>query len=75
MATLEHLTFSELEKLIRTLKLPSDTRLTVTFDDEKITQKAMKRQKALDAMSRLKGSGNGKLVATLLSERERDTLL
>ena len=75
MATLEHLTFSELEKLIRTLDLPSDTRLTVTFDDEKVTQKAVKRQKALDAMKQLKGSGNGKLVATLLTERERDSLL
>jgi hypothetical protein len=75
MATVEHLTFSELEKLIRTLELPADTRLTVTFDDEKVTQKAIKRQKALDAMARLKGSGNGKLVTKLLSERERDTLL
>jgi hypothetical protein len=34
MATLEHLTFSELEKLIRALALPPDTRLTVTFDGE-----------------------------------------
>lgn len=34
MATIEHITFSELEKLIRALDLPSDTRLTVIFDDE-----------------------------------------
>lgn len=75
MATLEHLTFSELEKLIQTLALPPDTRLTVIFDDEKVTQKALKRQRALDAMSRLKGSGNGKLVSTLLSEREKDKIV
>ena len=71
MVTVEHLTFSELEKLIHTLALPSDTRLTVTFDDQEVTQKALKRQKALDAMARLKGSGNGRLMAALMKSRQQ----
>ena len=75
MSTIEHVTFSESENLLRTLALPPDTRLTVTFEDKEAAQKALKRQKALEAMKRLKGSGNGNLVATLLSERERDALL
>ncbi|MGC1374900.1 MAG: hypothetical protein WA821_01670 [Anaerolineales bacterium] len=71
MAILEHLTFSELEKLIRALALSPDTRLTVTFDEQEATQKALKRQKALDAMTRLKGSGNGRLMAALMKSRQQ----
>ena len=40
MSTIEHVTFSELENLLRTLALPPDTRLTVTFEDKEATQKA-----------------------------------
>ena len=75
MSIIEHVTVSELENLLRALDLPPDTRLTVTFEDKEAAQKALKRQRALEAMERLKGSGNGNLVAALLSERERDALL
>ena len=36
------------------------------------SKKRWDRQKALEAMKKLKGSGNGKLVEALLREREKD---
>jgi hypothetical protein len=75
MSTIEHVTLSELQNLLQTLELPPDTRLTVTFENKQKAQKILKRQKAAEAMKRLKGSGNGKLVTALLAERERDNLL
>ena len=75
MSTIEHVTLSELQNLLQTLELPPDTRLTVTFENKEKAQKVLKRQKAAEAMKRLKGSGNGKLVTALLAERERDNLL
>jgi len=75
MSAIEHVTFSELEDLLRSLQLPPDTRLTVQFEDAQAMQKVLKRKKAIEAMKKLKGSGNGNLVTALLSEREKDTLL
>jgi len=75
MPKIEHVTLSELQELLQSLQLPPTTRLTVKFEDAQITQKALKRQKAVDAMKKLKGSGNGNLVSALLSEREKDALL
>lgn len=75
MSAIEHVTFSELEDLLRSLQLPPDTRLTVQFEDAQAMQKVLKRKKAIEAMNKLKGSGNGNLVTALLSEREKDTLL
>ncbi len=75
MSAIEHVTFSELQDLLRSLQLPPDTRLTVQFEDAQAMQKVLKRQKAIEAMQKLKGSGNGNLVTALLSEREKDTLL
>lgn len=75
MSVIEHVTFSELQDLLRSLQLPSDTRLTVQFEDAQAMQKVLKRQKAVEAMKKLKGSGNGNLVTALLAEREKDNLL
>jgi hypothetical protein len=75
MSAIEHVTFSELEDLLRSLQLPPDTRLTVQFEDAQAIQKVLKRKKAIEAMNKLKGSGNGNLVTALLSERAKDTLL
>lgn len=75
MSAIEHVTFSELQDLLQSLQLPPDTRLTVQFEDTQAMQKVLKRQKAIEAMQKLKGSGNGNLVTALLSEREKDTLL
>jgi len=75
MSTIEHVTLSELKKLLPSLRLPPDARLTVTIEDKQMAEKALKRQKALAAMRKLKGSGNGHLLATLLKERKRDALL
>ena len=72
MATLAHITLSEFELLVQQAKLPSETRLTVMFEDERAVIEVMKRKKAIDAMGKLRGSGNGKLVNVLLQERERD---
>ncbi len=75
MSAIEHVTFSELQDLLRSLQLPPDTRLSVQFEDAQTMQKVLKRQKAVEAMKKLKGSGNGNLVTALLAEREKDTLL
>ena len=75
MSTIEHVTLSELQDVLQTLQLPPDTRVTVKFEDTQAVQKAVRRQKAIEAMQKLKGSGNGNLVAALLAEREKEALL
>ncbi len=74
MPTLEHITVSEFQNLLNHSKLPPKTRLTVTFEDDKTGIEILKRKRATEAMQKLKGSGNGKLVAALLEERHRDKL-
>lgn len=68
---IKHIPLAELQELLHSLQLPPETRLTVKFDDALAVQKVLKRQKALAAMQKLKGSGNGKLVDALLFEREK----
>jgi len=75
MSAIEHVTVSELQNLLQSLKLPPDTRLTIQFEDGQAVEKILKRQKAIKAMKKLKGSGNGKLVSALLAEREKEALL
>jgi hypothetical protein len=74
MSTIEHVTLSELQDLLQSLQLPPETRLTVKFEDAQAVEKALKRQKAIEAMKKLKGSGNGNLVTALLTEREKEAL-
>jgi hypothetical protein len=73
-STLSLITLSELQSLLHSLNLPSDTRLTVIFEDNVTTEKIFKRKKMLAAMKKLKGSGNGNLVSVLLEERTKDKL-
>lgn len=75
MSTIEHVTISELEDLLRTMQVPSDTHMTITLEDSQEKIEALKRQKAIEAMQKLRGSGNGNLVTALLREREKDALL
>jgi len=75
MSMVEHVTLSELQDFLQSLQLPPDTRLTIQFEDTVTIQKALKRQKAVQAMKKLKGSGNGNLVTALLTERAKDDLL
>lgn len=75
MATIEHITVSEFKKKLDTLQLPSDTHITVTIEDKQGSKKRWDKQKALEAIEKLKGSGNGKLVEALLRDREKDKLL
>ena len=74
MSTFESVTVSELPDLLRSLQLPPDTRLKIIFEDDEVMAKAARRKRALEAMQKLKGSGNGNLVATLLAERAKDAL-
>lgn len=75
MSTLEHITLSELQSILKDIQLPSDTRITISFDDAKAALKVLRRKKALDAMKKLKDSGTGNLVSVLLMERQKDKLL
>ena len=74
MQTLENITVSEFQDLLDHVKLPTKTRFTVTFEDEQSAIKILKRKRAIEAMQKLRGSGNGNLVAALLEEREKDKL-
>ncbi len=75
MSAIEHVTVKELQDLLQSLELAPDTRLTIKFEDGQAVQKALKRRKAIEAMRKLKGSGNGNLVNALLAEREKEGLL
>ena len=75
MSTLEHITISELQSILKEINLPLDTRITISFEDAKAALKVLKRKKAIDAMKKLKGSGTGNLVSVLLTERQQDKLL
>ncbi|MBN2373775.1 hypothetical protein JXL19_08310 [bacterium] len=75
MATIKHITLPELQKKLESLKLSSDTYLTVTIEEMKSKKKVFNKQDALDIMKKLKGSGNGNLINVLLKEREKDKLL
>ena len=74
MSNLSTVTLAELKSLFRSLKLPADTKLSVTFEDEQANAEILKRKTAISAMKKLKGSGNGNLVSVLLEERQKDKL-
>lgn len=72
MTTLSNITLSEFESLLQGVHLPTETRVTITFEDDYTALELIKRKKALEAMRKLRGSGNGNLVNVLLQERKRD---
>jgi hypothetical protein len=72
MQTIENLTLSEFQDLLSHVKLPTKTRLTVTFEDDQSAVEILKRKRAIEAMQKLRGSGNGNLVTALLNERDKD---
>lgn len=61
------------ELLDELAKLPNDATLNVSFDDEAI-RVAIKRKKAHEAIQKLIGSGNGKLMNRLFVERAQERL-
>ena len=74
MPTFTSITLSELKSLLHSLKLPSETKLSITFEDDQVNEEILKRKSAISAMKKLKGSSNGKLVSVLLRERQRKKL-
>ncbi len=70
--TLENITLSEFQDLLHHVELPDKTRLSVTFEDEQSTLAVLKKKRTLEAMKKLRGSGNGNLVAALLEDRQND---
>ena len=73
MSTLKNITLSEFQLLTDHARLPSETLLTVIFDDRS-EMEILKQKRTFEAMKKLRGSGNGRLVEILLKERERDRL-
>ena len=71
MSTAINLTLSEFQDILHYVTLPEETRLTITFEDDTGIE-IIKRKKAIDAMKKLKGSGNGNLINVLLKERQKD---
>jgi hypothetical protein len=72
MTTLTHITISEFQALIKRSQLSSETRVSITFEDDHTVLELIKRKKIYEAMRKLRGSGNGNLVNVLLQEREGD---
>jgi hypothetical protein len=72
MSTLRDITLAELQEALRERGLSPETRVTVTLADSQNDSVDRKRQKALEAMQKLRGTGNGKLMATLQEERSRE---
>ncbi|NJO16542.1 MAG: hypothetical protein HC877_12595 [Thioploca sp.] len=72
MIILEQVNLVELPERLLLLKLPAETRLTVTVEDSNTVQPHWDKSTVLAAMNRLKGSGNGKLVIALLEARKRE---
>lgn len=68
--TMLHVSYKELAEILKELHLSADSRLTIGFDDPEINLKAIRRQKALEAMKQLRGSGNPGLVDKLLQSRK-----
>ncbi len=69
-----NLTLSEFQTLLGNVRLPLETRLTVTFEDSRSGVEILRRKKVADAMRKLRGSGNGNLVNALLKEREEENI-
>jgi len=74
MSTLENITVSEFQDLLTHVKMPEKMRLTVTFEDNQTAAEVLKKKRAFEAIHKLRGSGNGNLVKTLLKERAKDKL-
>jgi hypothetical protein len=74
MSTVENITLSEFRDLLTHVKLPEKMRLTVTFEDNQSAAEILKKRRAFEAIHKLRGSGNGNLVKTLLKERSKDKL-
>ena len=72
MESFKHITLSELQALIKDLQLSPETRLSVQFDNTEAVQKALKKQKSIAAMKKLRGSGNGRLMNALLADRAKE---
>ncbi len=72
MITLTHITLKEFQSLARANKLSADTRLTVIVEDEQAEARLRRRQQTQAALQKLRGSGNGRLMAVLLQERQAD---
>lgn len=67
-------TLSEFQSLLNYVRLPSETRLIISFEDDKSGIEILKRKRAIEAMQKLRGSGNGNLINALLRERKKDKL-
>lgn len=74
MSTVENITLSEFKDLLTHVKLPEKMRLTVIFEDSQSGAEILKKKRAFEAIHKLRGSGNGNLVKTLLKERSKDKL-
>ena len=72
MTTLSSIKFSDLKDLLKSANVPEDSRVTITFEDDRVGTEISKREKALAAMKKLRGTGNGNLMKSLLDQRNKD---
>ncbi len=72
MVTLSHITLKNFQTLAQANKLPADTRLTVIVEDDRAAARLTRQQQTQTALQKLRGSGNGRLMAALLQERKAD---
>ncbi|KPA18961.1 hypothetical protein MHK_000822 [Candidatus Magnetomorum sp. HK-1] len=72
MSTMINSSISELQFLLNQIELPSKTRIKIIFEDSTNATQILKQKRVLDAMKKLRGSGNGNLINVLLTDRKRD---
>jgi len=72
MQTTIDTTLAELQPVLDRLSLPSETKLKITFEQNDPDWEARRRERAREAMKKLRGSGNGQLLDALLEERARE---
>nr|VFJ46055.1 MAG: hypothetical protein BECKFM1743A_GA0114220_100329 [Candidatus Kentron sp. FM]VFJ73059.1 MAG: hypothetical protein BECKFM1743C_GA0114222_106982 [Candidatus Kentron sp. FM]VFK06423.1 MAG: hypothetical protein BECKFM1743B_GA0114221_100175 [Candidatus Kentron sp. FM] len=72
MRTTIDTTLSELQPVLDRLSLPSETKLRITLEQNDPDWETRRRERAMEAMKKLRGSGNGKLLDALLEERARE---
>ena len=65
-------TFAELKEILQAMDLPPQSCVAVSFEDEKDGQLFRQRMHALQAMKKLRSSGNGRLLTALYQERARE---
>lgn len=72
MSTIENITISELKELIASSDLAPDAIVNLTIMDDKTADQLKAKRQSYNAIQRVRGSGNGKLMDELITYRKKE---